>query len=131
MKISPAWAMCPLGALALFPLSAFGELIQAPFGPGGTWNVYETGSAAATFADALTNAQSRKFDPVSGTISDSGTVAGTLPNILSADANSFINRRAGFADTWIGLTDREGWATGAAEGTFKWTSGAEVGYTNW
>lgn len=131
MKISPAWALCPLGAMALFPAAVRGELIQGPFGPGGTWNVYETGLPAATYADALTNAQSRKFDPVTGTVSDSGSVAGTLPNIFSAEANAFLNRTSKYSDNWIGLTDREGWAPDASEGNFRWTSGAPVTYTNW
>lgn len=131
MKTTPRWLTLSLSAFALTPFALQAELFQAPFGPGGTWNVYETGSAAATFANALTNAQSRKFDPITGTVNASGTVTGTLPSITSAAENTFLNRTIQTGDAWIGLTDREGWAPGASEGNFRWTTGEAVGYTNW
>lgn len=120
----------------LVPSVASADFFQAPFGPNGTWNIYETVSEAATFKDALANAGSR-VDPVNGTVN------GTLVSIVSAAENLFVNRtlRSG-ADTWIGLTDREGVASGAQESqsagspnnqTFgwAWTSGEPLGYTNW
>lgn len=131
MKTTPRWLTLSLSAFALTPFALQAELFQAPFGPGGTWNVYETGSAGATFESALTNAKSRKFDPITGTVNASGTVAGNLPDILSQGENTFINRTIQTGDSWIGLTDREGWAPGASEGNFRWTSGQPVGYTNW
>lgn len=131
MKTTPRWLTLSLSAFALAPFAAQAELFQAPFGPGGTWNVYETGTSAATFVNALANAQSRKFDPITGTVNASGTVAGNLPDILSQDENTFINRTIQTGDSWIGLTDREGLAPGASEGSFRWTSGQPVGYTNW
>ena len=47
-------------AVAVFSLGpvAFGQLFQAPTGPGGTWNVYELVGAGTTFkaASAAANA---------------------------------------------------------------------------
>ncbi len=80
------------------------ELFQAPFGPGGTWRIYETnGTATLTFRDAVEEARG-KMDPVNG------TVPGNLFSLTSAQKDLFIrrtlNRQGG--DLWIGLTDREG-----------------------
>ncbi len=135
MNSKPRWLTLPLRALVLLPGLAAADYIQAPFGPGGTWNVYETGFAADTFKNALANAQSR-FDPVGG------TVAGTLVSIINQNEND-VFARTWFPgqDLWIGLTDREGAAPGAQESqTFgvgnttngwAWTSGEAFAFNAW
>lgn len=125
----------PLGLCLLLPSLASAQTFQAPFGPGGTWNVYEVVNAGASFKDALAASQA-KVDPVNGTVN------GTLVSVVSAAENTFINKtvRNG-ADTWIGLTDREGVAVGAQESQtvpatnqtvgWAWTSGEPFVYKNW
>ena len=97
------------------------QFFQAPFGPGGKWRIYEVVRAGANFKDALADARSRR-DPVTG------TVAGDLASVTSAEKNRFLHRTLGFAsEMWIGLTDREGAAPGAQESQ---TFGNPGNYTN-
>lgn len=134
MKNSRLLHAAPLGLLLALPSLASADVFQAPFGPGGTWNLYETVGTGATFKDALANAQSKK-DPVTNTIS------GTLVSITSEKENNFIRNLVGFGDSWIGLTDREGVAPGAQESQtvpatnqtvgWAWTSGEAYSYKNW
>ncbi len=100
-------------ALAAVLLSACvlvqADMYLAPYGPGGTWRVYETISTAATWEDALVAAQGRT-DPLLG----SGAT-GTLATISSAAENRFIQnitRRTG--SWWVGGTDR------TVEGEWRW-----------
>lgn len=133
MKIT-SWTACPLGALALLPLSASAELVQAPFGPGGTWNVYEVVTTPATFKDAH-NAASAKFDPINGTIQ------GHLVSIHSEEENTFVSKNLfPNQNVWIGLSDRAGVAPGASESQitennrtlgWKWTSGEDFTFQKW
>ncbi|XP_072047015.1 C-type lectin lectoxin-Thr1-like [Amphiura filiformis] len=48
-----------------------------------------------------------------------------LVSIHSSDENSFISGLSGSDKMWIGLSDR------ATEGTFEWSDGSQVDYTNW
>ncbi|MDB6135606.1 MAG: hypothetical protein JWM59_3849 [Verrucomicrobiales bacterium] len=135
MKTRSLGKAAPLGLLLLLPSFASADFYQAPFGPGGTWNVYETVGTAATFKDALTAAKA-KVDPVNGTVN------GTLVSVISQGENDMLRTIRGGADTWIGLSDREGVAVGAQEsqtaGTpgnlssgWAWTSGEPFVYKNW
>ncbi|RYD37206.1 MAG: PEP-CTERM sorting domain-containing protein [Verrucomicrobiaceae bacterium] len=135
MKTRSLDKAAPLGLLLLLPSLASADFYQAPFGPGGTWNVYETVGTAATFKDALTAAKA-KVDPVNGTVN------GTLVSVISQGENDMLRTIRGGADTWIGLSDREGVAVGAQEsqtaGTpgnassgWAWTSGEPFVYKNW
>ena len=78
--------------------SASAQLYQAPYGPNGTWNLYEKSDVTATWADALDLARS----------STQQGVAGDLASIHSADENLAVLAVVGGANVWIGLTDREG-----------------------
>ena len=115
---------------------AQGQLYQAPYGPGGTWNLYELVSdVPATWVDANDDAKSRV---------QQGTT-GHLVDVLSADENGWLfgvfGAPMGINDLWIGLTDREGAAPGAQEsqtfgvnqGTqgWAWTSGKPFTYNAW
>lgn len=135
MKTRSLGNVAPLGLLLLLPSLASADVYQAPFGPGGTWNVYETVGTAATFKDALAAAKA-KVDPVNGTVN------GTLVSVISQEENNMLRTIRGGADTWIGLSDREGVAPGAQEsqtaGTpgnqssgWAWTSGEPFVYKNW
>ena len=98
------------------------EPIQAPFGLGGTWNVYQACRTKMKWADALEQARASDFDGV----------AGNLASIHSMAENQFIHGLTGAGEhTWIGLTDRFGVAPGAQEGTFAWTSGEPLTYEKW
>jgi len=108
-------------------------MFLAPYGPGGTWKVYETVSSAQLWVNAQANAQTR-VDPLLG----SGAT-GNLVTIRSAAENNFVYnvvRRGG--SWWAGGTDQ------AVEGEWRWISdgvqfwqggsgGTPVGgnYTNW
>lgn len=132
--------MLVLAAGLLAPALAHAEFFQAPFGPGGSWRIYETfPGATLTFKEALAEAQSR-LDPVTG------TVRGNLVSITSTGKEKFIQRTLNqlAGDVWIGLVDREGLAAEAEESqTFgaageanringwRWTNGDAYDYRNW
>ena len=112
--------------------------VQGPYGPGGTWNVYEFFAETVTWADASEFAAELDFDGVNGHLAD----------ILSGEENAWINNISGGGDWWIGLTDREGAApalnqngadspqesstltTPGVQG-WAWTSGKPFTYQNW
>ncbi len=143
MKIPSIWTAAPLGAAVLFPLAASAELFQGPFGPGGTWNVYETVTTATTFKDALEAATASKFDPVTGTVDPGGSVAGNLVSVLSQGENDMIAKNLlPTANVWIGLSDRVGVAPGATESQvfgspgnltngWAWTTGETFSFNAW
>ncbi|RYD33061.1 MAG: hypothetical protein EOP86_14260, partial [Verrucomicrobiaceae bacterium] len=131
-----------MAALTLVPSLCQAELFQAPYGPGGTWRIYETTDpldATKTFKAAWEEAKTKK-DPVTN------TVQGHLVSITSAGKQLFVRRsltRAG-GDVWIGLTDRAGVAPEAEEsqnfGTadeanringWKFTNGDVYEFRNW
>ena len=105
----------------------------APFGPGGTWNLYQFAGTAAdrprTWAAAEALAQSRT-DP-SGLTS----VTGHLADVTQRQENFFLSRISGFQTFWIGLTDNEAYGgseAGSGRGTgWVWTSGAPYTYQSW
>lgn len=127
-------------ALILLPAIAGADTFQAPYGPGGTWRIYETvPGATLTFKDALDTARLR-MDPVTS------TVPGDLVSVTSANKETFVRRSLNLlaGDVWIGLTDREGVAAGATEsqafGTvdeanringWAFTNGDAYTYRNW
>ena len=133
-------AVLGLSAGWLTPVVVHAEVFQAPFGPGGTWRLYETTPGVTLpFKDALADARSR-VDPVTG------TVPGNLVSITSAAKERFVQRTLNLlgGDVWIGLVDREGVADGAEESqTFgaageanrtngwRWTNGDPYEYRNW
>jgi hypothetical protein len=105
----------------------------APFGPGGTWNLYQFVGTAVdrprTWASAQATAQARP-DPSGLT-----AVPGHLADVTQRQENFFLARIAGFQVFWIGLTDNEAYGgseAGANRGTgWAWTSGAPYTYQSW
>ena len=106
------WALSgPLGAgyelLVAPPVSGSG-LFYGPYGPQGTWNLYEVVTTPRTWIDAHYDALSRQR----------GGVAGHLVTISSISENQFIQSICGGLsnDPWIGLTDSDTFAAlGARE----------------
>ena len=122
-------------SLAATGTAAAQTTFQAPYGPGGTWRVYEIVAAGTSFKDALAQARLR-LDPVFN------SVAGDLASVTSDGKNRFLHRTVAQAgDLWIGLTDREGAAPGAQESqTFgggnrtngwAWTNGDPFAFNIW
>ncbi len=78
-----------------------GAFLCAPFGPGGTWNLYQTSTEPLTWAKAAALAASLK-DPKGGT-----DKTGHLVTIGSAAENMFVYQFVEGWYLWIGLTDNE------------------------
>jgi hypothetical protein len=105
----------------------------APFGPGGTWNLYQFRGTQADRPRTWTDAENQ----AAATPNPSGTsaVPGHLADVTQRQENFFLERIAGFAQFWIGLTDHE--SHGGAEagsnrnGAWRWTSGVSYAYQNW
>ncbi|MFO1491848.1 MAG: LamG-like jellyroll fold domain-containing protein [Kiritimatiellia bacterium] len=105
----------------------------APFGPGGTWNLYQYRGTLAdrprTWVDAENQAAATP-DPsgISG-------LPGHLADVTGRQENFFLERITGFVQFWIGLTDHENYGGTEAgtnrNGAWKWTSGVPYSYQNW
>ena len=131
-------------ALCLGVNSARAAVVQAPYGPGKTWNLYELVTDTKQWWDANDDAKSRTQKGITGHLVD----------ILSVEENGWVSFTFGFAqnpqieDFWIGLTDREGAAPAATSGGepapqeskfmddpytqgWAWTSGKPFAYHNW
>lgn len=121
----------------LFGSTVTAQLVQAPFGPGGTWNVYERVNNDLTWEEAAAEAEARQFQNIDGRLMD---IHSPAENAL---AESFATDLL-----WIGLTDREGaapeqfqWGQWSPQESFElpdrahqgwaWTSGDALNYVRW
>lgn len=119
--------------LVLQPASAqvvpHGTYLTAPFGPGGTWNLYQTNNIPATWTDAQAQAEA-KVDPLGG----SGK-KGHLVCIGSAAENQFVYEKVLGRFIWLGLTDNEKWGGKEAgsnrKGEWRWVNGEPLTYAAW
>ncbi len=126
-----------VAALMLGAQAASAQRVQAPFGPGGTWNVYELVPDVVTWEQAMAEAEAHQFQNVDGRLMD----------IHSAAENALAESYTTFT-LWIGLTDREGaapdvfqWGQWSPQESFNlpdpahqgwaWTSGEPVSYVRW
>jgi PA14 domain len=102
-----------------------GGLLCAPFGPGGTWNLYQTSLEPLTWAAAQKLAAETK-DPKGGT-----DKMGHLVTIGSAAENMFVYQHVEGWYIWIGLTDNEKHggreAGGNRAGGWQWVTGEAPG----
>jgi hypothetical protein len=102
--IDTAWTAATTGlgydAYALPASPGAGTFYYGPFGPGGTWHLYEVVTTTTTWI-AAHNAANAK--------TQSG-VAGHLVTITSEAENRFVRSIIGTTDSWIGLTDSENFA---------------------
>lgn len=127
-----------VGAQEVTEACQLGPCVQGPFGPGGTWNVYELVPVPESWNEAAARATRQQWQGV----------AGQLVEIGSAAENAALEYFAGDFTPWIGLTDREGAAplrdqdglrvpqesAGLADPArqgWAWTSGQPFVYQNW
>src|SRR6187399_147501 len=102
-----------------------GDLLCGPFGPGGTWNLYQTSAEPLTWAKARELAAAAK-DPRGGT-----DKMGHLVTIGSAAENMFVRQYAAGQFLWIGLTDNEKFGGREAGNDrrdgWRWVTGEPLG----
>ena len=140
-----AWTggMTGAGFEKVAPVFGAGKFYYAPFGPNGTWNLYEVVSGNQTWINAYNQAKLRT----------QGGKTGHLVTITSAAENAFV-RSIVTTTSWIGLTDSDTFAAlGAYEGYntsgdplppagtppgatnrgrgFVWVTGEAFTYQNW
>lgn len=130
MKLVPFFTLTAAG---LWPLSAApltpGSFITAPYGPNGTWNLYQTSKEPLTWVEAQELAEKTE-DPGGGT-----GRKGHLVVISSAAENMFVYQYAQGTYLWIGLTDHERWGgkeAGADRlGGWRWVNGEPYTWSAW
>lgn len=104
---SPAKRMALTSLLAATYLASYAhaqQYFQAPYGPGGTWRVYEINPGQTlSWREAHDLAQSKTFPTPGG-------VRGHLFSLNSEAKSLFIRRNLNWSagEVWVGLTDREG-----------------------
>lgn len=93
---------CSVAVLAaLGAQTVCAQVVQAPYGPEGTWVIYELGDGGLlTWKEALEDAQSRTREGVTG----------DLPSVHNAKETQVISDLASNQIVWVGGTDREGTA---------------------
>ncbi len=101
----------------------------APFGTGGTWNLYQVVRVSETWAKACAHAQTMP-DPLGGT-----ELHGHLVTLGSMGENMFVYRIAAVPQVWIGLTDNERYGgheagAGRTKG-WAWVTGEPFTFQNW
>jgi len=100
-------------------------LFCAPFGPGGTWNIYQTSAEPLTWVKAQEFSAATK-DPRGGT-----DKTGHLVTIGSAAENMFVFQFVTGRALWIGLTDDEKFGGREAgsdrRGGWCWVTGEPLG----
>lgn len=106
-----------------------GAYLTAPYGPGGTWNLYQANSVMTTWSVAQAKAEAT-LDPLGGT-----GKKGHLVTIGSAAENMFVFHKVLGRFIWVGMTDNEKWggkeAGGNRKGEWRWVTGEPVTYTAW
>jgi hypothetical protein len=119
-----------LALITMVPcLASAGELFTAPFGEGGTWNLYQTINRNVTWDEAKRLAEELKAP------GGNSELAGHLVTFSSLAENHFMRQVAGRMNAWCGLTDDERFGgheagAGARDG-WKWITGEPMTFTNW
>ncbi|HEY8961196.1 MAG TPA: lectin-like protein [Luteolibacter sp.] len=119
-----------LALTALVPcLASAGELFTAPFGEGGTWNLYQRIERNVTWDDA------RRLAGELPAPAGNPALAGHLVTFSSLAENDFMRQVASRASAWCGLTDDErfgGEEAGANPSRgWKWITGEPLTFTHW
>jgi len=119
-----------LALITLAPcLAPAGALFTAPFGEGGTWNVYQVVDESVTWNEAKLGAQELKL-PVG-----EARLPGHLVTFSSMGENLFVRFIAQRQSVWCGLTDDErfgGQEAGAGtHGGWKWVTGEPLTFSHW
>ncbi|MEK7950032.1 lectin-like protein [Luteolibacter soli] len=106
-----------------------GTLFTAPFGPGGTWNLYKSVATPMSWTEAQSAAE-RSVDPLGKT-----GKPGHLICISSAAENMFVYQKVTGHYIWLGLTDSEkrgGKEAGSnRNGGWHWLTGEPYTYQSW
>jgi hypothetical protein len=111
-----------------------GNFFTAPFGPGGTWNLYEvvgTGTGVpATWYDAEVAASTKP------NLFGAGIAVGHLPTLESREEGYTLSYLAGMQTIWLGLTDDHFVFGGTESNTdpvngWVWTSRLSSTYRAW
>ncbi len=114
--------------LALSSLCPADELHTAPFGPGGTWNLYQLVERYVDWDAAQELAAAAKAPGYPD-------AEGHLVTFSSMAENQFARFLAGQRWTWIGLTDNERFGGREAGSNqldgWKWLDGGGFGFSNW
>ncbi len=121
--------------LALLPLPLFaqasphGTFFTAPYGSGGTWNLYQASSTPKTWTQAQEQSEAT-IDP----LGNSGQ-KGHLVTVGSAAENMFVYTKVQGRFIWLGLTDNEKWGGKEAglnrKGGWHWVTGEPLNYMLW
>jgi hypothetical protein len=105
-----------------------GPVYCAPFGKGGTWNLYQVFNKPVTWLQANDTAE-KMVAPLD--VGKPG-FTGHLVSLLSPEENAFVVSIAkNIAYFWIGLNDRRLEAGNDPEGPWEWSSGEPVTWRNW
>lgn len=100
-------------AVLLIHLTGFtarAQFFTGPYGPGGTWNLYQVVTTAATFSNARSAAKA-KTAASTGIPGVTSSLTGHLVQIGSQDENTFVaavtslTPGAGNSNIWMGLND--------------------------
>ncbi len=123
----PAKAIPPL-LLALAGSSTAAPLYTAPFGPDGTWNLYQPSSRAVTWDQARHSAAASK-------VPGFPDAKGHLVTFSSMAENQFARSISAGSEVWIGLSDDERFG-GMEAGSnprdgWKWLDGGALTFSNW
>lgn len=106
-----------------------GTVHTAPFGAGGTWNIYQVSDTHADWETARVRAEAAAA-PAGG----SG-LRGHLVTFGSVAECQFVRHIAGGQDAWIGLTDNERFGGSESNGRqlsgWKWLTGEPLAFSRW
>ena len=116
-------------SIALAGLAQAGEIFTAPYGEGGTWNLYQFVDSRTTWDDAKTLAEA-EHPPVGDT-----NLKGHLVTLSSAAENFMVRWILNKQSAWCGLTDNERFGGHEAGSDplngWVWSTGEPITYTNW
>jgi hypothetical protein len=106
-----------------------GTYYTAPYGPNGTWNLYQAQQTPMTWTQAQETA-AKLVDPLGGT----GKM-GHLVTISGAAENMFVFQKVIGTWIWIGLTDHEAWGGKEAgmqrNDGWRWVTGEPLTWSAW
>lgn len=106
-----------------------GELYTAPFGEGGTWNLYQRIEQNVTWPDAKRLAEELKAP------AGNPELSGHLVTFSSPAENHFMRLVSGRMNVWCGLTDDEKFggheANSHPRNGWKWITGEPLTFSNW
>lgn len=115
-------------SLALCGISFAGPLYTGPFGPGGTWNLYQLIEKGVSWEEAR-----RQADAIAAPAGNPEAKGHLIT--FSSSAESQFARLINREEAWTALTDDERFGGHEAGNHplngWKWTTGEPFAYTNW